>query len=146
METQLSGLLGFSLLQTTAAGESRVAPSQDGTAPSKNEAPKITGGTEGKPLLRSQNSIGLLQKRRSRLSTLYRSTSSTGSGSLQADPVLDAPPPPTINVYTVPPLWTPPIAYIDPPWTLTLKKEVSPTYFQHKLHSFLKFEFKNELL
>ena len=80
--------------------------------------------TEGKPLLRSQNSIGMLQKRHSRLSSLYHSTSTTGNGSLQADPVLDAPPPPpTINVFMVPPLWTPPITYTNPSWTLTLKKE-----------------------
>ena len=131
LQNELSGFLGFWPQQivgqsTTSTDASRV---QEATAPAPQskgtEAIGATESTEGRPLLRSQNSIALLQKRQSRLSNLYRSTSSTGNGSLQADPVLDAPPPPTINVYAVPPLWTPPIAYIDPPWTLTLKKEVS---------------------
>ena len=41
-----------------------------------------------------------------------------------ADPVADAPPPPSGKLHKFDPLVTPPVTYSRPPWTLTLRKEV----------------------
>lgn len=71
--------------------------------------------------IEKHDSIALMHKRRNRLSSFR---ASHYGQVLTADPVADAPPPPSGKICKFDPLTTPPVTYSNPSWTITLRKEV----------------------
>ena len=108
--------------------DAEMPPSASSTPGSKRKRPaKRTGNVgsrRGKPAAsksKRRDSIAVMQKRKTRLSghraSIYSSVPT-------ADPVADAPPPPSGKICKFQPLTTPPVTYSKPSWKLTLRKEV----------------------